>query len=407
MSNTVEQRRIVLGVTGSIAAYKAAELARYLVRRGYDVRVVMTDGAMKFVSPMTFAALTGNPVTTSFWNEGDAGQIGHITLADWADAVVIAPASATTIARLATGMADCPLSAVVLATKSRIVLAPAMNVNMYEHPQTRKNLRRLEKRGVIVVEPERGDLACGWKGTGRLATPKEIFAYVRRALTKPDMQGKRVLVCTGPTREPIDPVRYISNRSSGKMGLALAMEAFRRGAHVEIVHGPISVSVPRAVPCHAVLSAEEMNRTVQSKLYPENASDPVFDIVVMAAAVADYRPAESSPQKIKKHDVGGSIDVVTNPDILRELGERKGGSRLPVLVGFAVETGETEDLLSEVSRKLVAKNADIIVGNKADDAFEGSTNHVWIMTRSGKVEEVSMTFKSRIATKVFDVVTKF
>lgn len=407
MVDSVERRRVMLGITGSIAAYKSAELARLFVTRGYDVRVVMTESACKFITPLTLETLTGNAVALSLWNEDDPGQIGHIALADWAEAIVIAPASADTIAKLAHGFADSPLTATVLASKAPLVLAPAMNVNMYEHAQTQANIALLRGRGAILVEPEEGDLACGWKGSGRLAGPKEIFAYVRRSLTPSDLSGKKILVTTGPTREAVDPVRFISNRSSGKMGIALAMEAFRRGADVTLVHGPISANVPRGIDCHPVLSALEMNKTVLSLVYPgDSAPASPYDVVIMAAAVSDYRPAEPSSHKIKKSTQPDHLELVANPDTLFELGTRKGSEHSPVLVGFAVETGEVDDLLNEVRRKLEAKNADIIVGNKADDAFEGSTNHVWILSKHGRIEEVSMTFKSRVATRIIDAVLK-
>lgn len=406
MVDNVERRRIVLGITGSIAAYKSAELARLLVTRGYDVRVLMTEAACQFITPATLEALTGNPASVSFWKEQEPGQIGHIALSDWAEAIVVAPATADTIAKIAYGFADSPLTATILASTAPLVIAPAMNVNMYANPQTQENIAKLRSRGAIIVDPEEGDLACGWKGTGRLASPREIFAYIRRSLTGADLAGKKFLVTTGPTREAVDPVRFISNRSSGKMGIALAMEAFRRGADVTLVHGPVTVNVPRGISCHPVTSALEMNKTVLSLVYPTESAASPYDVVIMAAAVSDYRPAELSSQKIKKSTMPGSLELVPNPDTLKELGAKKGSEHTPTLVGFAVETGEVEDLLNEVRRKLEAKNADIIVGNKADDAFEGSTNHVWIASKHGRIEEVSMTFKSRVATRIIDAVVK-
>jgi phosphopantothenoylcysteine decarboxylase/phosphopantothenate--cysteine ligase len=408
MSELPEKRKIVLGVTGSIAAYKSVEMARYFLTRGYHVRVVMTESATRFITPFTFESITGHPVTTEFWNETTPGAIGHIELADWADVVVVAPASADFIAKLAFGFSDSPLLAVALATKAPIVLAPAMNVNMLEHPQTEANMAALSARGVQFVESETGDLACGWTGNGRLAHHREIFWHTRRALTGHDLAGRRILISTGPTREAIDPVRFISNRSSGKMGVALAAEAFRRGADVTMVHGPIAtpVKVPRAVSCHPVVSAQEMYDTVVGMAFPQSDGGTPYDVVIMAAAVADYRPEISKSQKVKKSVASASLAICPNPDILLELGNKKGESRFPLLVGFAVETGEVEDLLAEVRRKRSAKNVDLMVGNLADDSFDLDTNRVWLINRTGKEEEILTTYKSRIAVRIFDSIVR-
>jgi phosphopantothenoylcysteine decarboxylase/phosphopantothenate--cysteine ligase len=405
MSEMSEKRRIVLGVTGSIAAYKSAELARYFVTRGYEVQVVMTDSAREFITPLTFESITGKPVTTGFWEETKPGAIGHIALADWADILVVAPASADFLAKLAHGFSDSALLAVALATKAPILVAPAMNVNMYDHPQTQDNIEHLRKRGVLVVDPEDGELACGWSGKGRLANHREIFWHTRRALSPHDLEGRKILISTGPTREPIDPVRFISNRSSGKMGVALASEAFRRGASVTLVHGPIPgpLKVPAAVTLCPVVTARQMRDAVFSRALPQDGSTP-FDVVIMAAAVADYRPESSQLQKIKKVEAPSSIAVVANPDILEELGATKGESRYPLLVGFAVETGEVDELLMEVRRKRSQKNADLMVGNLAQDAFDLDTNRVWLVNKSGKEEEVSQNYKSRIAVRIFDAI---
>jgi phosphopantothenoylcysteine decarboxylase/phosphopantothenate--cysteine ligase len=408
MSEATEKRRVVLGVTGSIAAYKSAELARYMITRGYEVRVVMTDSAGKFISPLTFESITGQPVTTDFWSETQPGAIGHIALADWADVFVVAPASADFLAKLAHGFADCPLLAVALATKAPVVIAPAMNVNMLSHPQTQANIEHLRQRGVQFVEPDSGALACGWEGKGRLAHHREIFFHVRRALTAHDFAGRRILIATGPTREAIDPVRFISNRSSGKMGMALAVEAFRRGAHVTLVHGPlpIPVKVPRDVECVPVISAQEMHSAVVNRAFPQGGSDSPYDTVIMAAAVADYRPEAAQEHKVKKSAAPTAIHIASNPDILLDLGARKASSRFPTLVGFAVETGEVEDLLAEVRRKLNQKNADLMIGNLAQDSFDLDTNRVWLINRAGREQEISTTYKSRIAVRIFDAIAK-
>jgi phosphopantothenoylcysteine decarboxylase/phosphopantothenate--cysteine ligase len=390
--------RVVLGVTGSIAAYKAAEIARYFMKRGCVVRVVMTESAEKFISALTFESITQQPVLKTFWEETQPGAIGHIALADWADAVVVAPASADFIAKAAFGFAESPLLAVLLATKAPMVMAPAMNVNMYEHPQTQENISTLAARGVTFVDPDSGDLACGWKGRGRLAEASEIYFETRRALGPKDLLGQRVVISTGPTREAIDPVRFISNRSSGKMGLALAHEAYRRGAQVTVVHGPLASTprLPRLMKRISVTSAAEMREAILSQV----GTSP--DVVIMAAAVADYRPASVANEKIKKSTNPSSIELSPNSDILLEVGERKGRSARPFLVGFAVETGTHEELIAEVKRKLDRKNADLMVGNLAQDSFDKDTNRVCIVRRSGESESLDTARKSVIARRIFD-----
>ncbi|MCB0320329.1 MAG: bifunctional phosphopantothenoylcysteine decarboxylase/phosphopantothenate--cysteine ligase CoaBC, partial [Bdellovibrionales bacterium] len=290
-----EKNNIVLGITGSIACYKAAELARRYVRDGFNVRVVFSTGAEQFITPMTFSAITNNEVMTSFHQE-NGGGIGHIEIADWADAVVVAPASADFIAKYAHGIADNPLLAVLLATKSPVLLAPAMNVNMWEHPATQHNVEVLRSRGVQFNEPGEGQLACGWHGRGRMAEPWDIYHYTNRVLAKPDYSGKRILVVTGPTREQIDPVRFISNRSSGKMGVALAREAFRRGAEVTVIHGPVKVKLPSGVVRVPVVSAQDMHDATLAAAFPTDGQSP--DIVIMAAAVSDFRPRDPSDVKL-------------------------------------------------------------------------------------------------------------
>lgn len=401
-----QKKRLVLGISGSIACYKAAELARYFLKRGYEVRVVMTDSATKFVTPLTFEALTGNPVATSFWDETKPGAIGHIELADWAQVVVVAPATADCIAKMAHGFAESTLLAVVLATKAPVVVAPAMNVNMFEHPQTKENLEALRARGIQIVEPESGELACGWQGRGRLASPYEIYAHTERALATHDLLGLRILISAGPTREAIDPVRYISNRSSGKMGVALAREAFRRGASVTLVHGPLSgpCAIPSGVRCIPVLSAQEMYTAILGDLYKRDGRSG-YDVVVMAAAVADYRPAEVSSKKIKKGAPARSLELAACADIVAALGERRGSADTPMLVGFAVETGNTAQLVDEAKRKLDRKNLDFVVGNLAQDSFDKDTNRVCIVSREGTVQQVETASKSQVAGHIWDEIS--
>ncbi|MCB0337992.1 MAG: bifunctional phosphopantothenoylcysteine decarboxylase/phosphopantothenate--cysteine ligase CoaBC [Bdellovibrionales bacterium] len=402
MSNSQENRNVLLGITGSVAAYKAPEIARLLIQRGYKVQAVMTKAACEFITPVTMEAVTGNPAVSDFFSRDESIGTGHIRIADWADVFLIAPATAHSLSKLALGQADCPVSSVALATAAPILVAPAMNMNMFVHPATQQNIATLKSRGVHFVEPEEGDLACGWNGTGRLASPWEIFHNVRRVLADRDFEGKYVVITTGPTREMIDPVRFLSNRSSGKMGVALAREAYRRGARVKLIHGPVHVKVPRDIECVSVVSAQEMREAVMQVAF-EAEEKP--DIVIMAAAVADFRPKSSQIEKIKKENAPKSIELAANADILAELGERRKDKK-PALVGFAVETGEIEDLIGFVRQKLEKKSADIIVGNFAQDAFDLDTNRVWIIDRHGRQEEVSTTYKSRVANKILDTVRR-
>lgn len=402
MHDTPEKRRVLLGITGSIAAYKAVELARILISRGYQVRAVMTASAQKFVSAETLRAITGSAVISDFWESSEIENIEHIEAADWADVFVIAPATADAIAKLALGISDTPLLAIALATRAPILLAPAMNVNMLEHPATAENLTILQKRGVMLVDPEEGALACGWNGSGRLADPWQIFYHTRRALSGGDFAGKRVLVTTGPTREAIDPVRFVSNRSSGKMGAALAREAFCRGADVTVIHGPVKVDLPAAVVTRPIVTASELKEALFSELN----SDSPPDIVIMAAAVADFRPKLTSNQKLKKQVMPKAIELEPNEDILAAVGDWRAQRRAPVLVGFAVETGDLDVLLAEVRSKMERKRVDVMVGNLASEAFDLDTNRVWIIDRHGHEEEVSTSFKGRVANKVLNAIKK-
>ena len=401
MIEKAERRRIALGITGSIAAYKGAELARIYLSRGYEVKVILTDSAQKFISPMLMQGLTGNPVYTSFWDQGE--DIEHIEIADWADVLVIAPATADFLAKLNFGFADTPLLATALATKSPILVAPAMNVNMYENARTQQHISELKAKGVQFVDADEGALACGWIGAGRLADPWEIFYQTRRMLSVHDFAGKRMLITTGPTREPIDPVRFITNRSSGKMGVSIVREAFCRGAEITLIHGPCEINVPRPVRRVPVETARQMYEAVMREAF-EVQEKP--DIVIMAAAVADFRPVEVSDRKIKKEQGDLSIALAKNPDILSAVGEKRGKSGAPLLIGFAVETGELEDLLPEIRRKMHAKNADLMVGNFAQDAFDLDTNRAWFIDRFGRQEEVATNFKSRVADKLLNAILR-
>lgn len=402
----IEKRRVVLGITGSVAAYKSIDLARLLISRGYEVRVVLSDSAQKFITPALVEATVGRGVITDFWAPAeDSEGIEHIEVADWADVIVISPATADVIAKINLGFADTPLLAICLASRAPLLIAPAMNINMLEHKATQKHIKELEEKGVSFVDPGEGVLACGWTGAGRLADSKEIFYHIRRKLSVQDFKDKHILITTGPTREAIDPVRFISNRSSGKMGVELAREAFCRGARVTLVHGPCTVEVPYPVECVPVTTAEEMHQSLMDRVF-EGHNKP--DCVIMAAAVADFKPKKEASQKLKKIEgtVPKSIELSENIDILASLGAKRGKSLSPILVGFAVETGEIDELLAELRRKLETKKTDVMVGNFASEAFELDTNRVWIVDRNGKTGEVTTTFKSRIANKVLDSIIK-
>jgi phosphopantothenoylcysteine decarboxylase/phosphopantothenate--cysteine ligase len=383
---------VILGVTGGIAAYKAVELLRLLTKAGADVHVIMTEGAMEFVAPLTFQTLSMNPVATSLFNLLSEREIGHIALADRADLMVIAPATANTVGKISNGIADDMLTTTAMATKAPILIAPAMNVNMYQSPAYRDNEARLKSRGVLFAEPVKGTLACGWEGEGKLQEPQVIFQEVVAALSKKDLSGERILVTAGPTREEIDPVRFISNHSSGKMGYSIAAAARRRGADVTLVTGPASVHKPYGVEIVPVVSAREMREAVMSRAID-------CSVIIKAAAVADYRPAERSGKKIKKGAAPATLELVRNPDILEELGKVKGES---ILVGFAAET---EDLLRNARSKLKRKNLDMIVANdvsRPGAGFDGETNMARLIFRDGRSEELPLMSKDEMADIILD-----
>ncbi|HXY39371.1 MAG TPA: bifunctional phosphopantothenoylcysteine decarboxylase/phosphopantothenate--cysteine ligase CoaBC [Vicinamibacteria bacterium] len=386
---------VVLGVTGCIGAYKACEVLRELQRHEVDVHVVMTEAATRFVSPMTFEALSRHPVFQDQFALGENGEIRHISLADDAELLLVAPATANVIGKFAQGIADDALSTLYLATRAPVLLAPAMNVNMYEHPAVQQNLAVLRSRGVQVVEPGSGYLACGWLGRGRLAEPAEIVEAALSLLRRRrDLEGQTVLVTAGPTVEDIDPVRFLSNRSSGRMGYRLAEAARDRGAAVILVSGPTRLAPPWGVELVAVRSVEQMRRAVLAHF--DRAS-----VVIAAAAVSDYRPAERAAKKLKKSGEGLSLELVRTPDILQELGRDK-GQRL--LVGFAAET---EDLLVNARGKLERKNLDLIVANDVsgeEQGFEVDSNAGLILRRDGTRAEVPPVSKRAMADRVLDEV---
>jgi phosphopantothenoylcysteine decarboxylase / phosphopantothenate---cysteine ligase len=392
--------RVALGVTGGVAAYKAAELVRRLQAEGLDVQVVMTQSAQEFVTPLTFAALTGQKVITELFGENSTpanveSAIEHIAVAQRIDLLVVAPATADILAKLANGVADDFLTTLYLATKVPVIVAPAMNVNMWDHAATQQNLATLRERGVRVVEPDEGYLACGMQGAGRLAATETIVAAVREILgLRHDLDGMTVLVTAGPTVEEVDPVRVLTNRSSGKMGYALAEAALRRGAHVILVSGPTQLHPPTQADWLPVRSTEEMRRAVL-----ERSSEA--QVVIMAAAVADYRPAAPRIKKIKRGEGKLMLELEPTADILTELGHNKGKR---ILVGFAAET----DRVAENARqKLVAKGADLIVANDVTQqgaGFDTDTNIVTLYLRDGKEIALPKMTKFDVANRILDYV---
>jgi phosphopantothenoylcysteine decarboxylase / phosphopantothenate---cysteine ligase len=388
--------QIALGVTGGIGAYKAVEVARGLRTAGHGVVAVMTEAATEFVGPLTFEAITEHRVITGQFEPGANAAIEHIALASSIDLLLVAPATANTIGKFASGIADDFLGSLYLATRAPVLVAPAMNTNMWEHPAVRRNLRTLVERGVHVVGPGEGFLACGWTGKGRLAEPSEIVEAAQRLLAPAGtLTGRAVLVTAGPTREDIDPVRYVGNRSSGRMGFALAAEAARRGATVVVVAGPTSVEPPPGVEVVRVRRAVEMRDAVVSRA-------PRADIVVMAAAVADYAP-EPAPAKIAKGADELVLRLKRTPDILAELGRLRASGAIgaTVLVGFAAQT---HDVVARAREKRRDKRVDLIVANdvsRADAGFEVDQNAVTLVTASGE-RDIPLRSKAEIARAVFD-----
>ena len=405
MASSASQRpKVVVGVSGGIAAYKAAELVRLFAERDYRVQVVMTRSAREFIRPLTFAALTGEKVITDLFP--DAGKeadldnaIEHIAVAQQADLLLVAPATADILAKFATGIAGDFLTTMQLAYNGPLVVAPAMNTNMWDHPATRQNMETLRRRGVIVVEPEAGELACGMVGPGRLADIEKIARAADRALGRSrDLAGETVLITAGPTQEPVDPVRYLSNRSSGRMGFALAAEAAARGARVIIVSGPVAIDPPAGCEVERVTTTDEMYRAVLERLSEAS-------IVIMAAAVADYRPAIAHESKIKKDSGALTLDLEPTVDILTEIGRLKGDR---VLVGFAAET---EDLVENAQTKLRRKNCDFIVANPVGAAAEGAgidseENQGVLLSAVGERVEFPRGSKTEMASRVFEELSR-
>ena len=392
MTEILKGKSIVLGVSGGIAAYKSVEVLRLLQKAGADVRVVMTRNAEWFVGRMTFEAISGHPVFIEMFGEQSDPHMRHITWAQEADAVIIAPATADIIGKLASGIADDALSTFMMVVTAPRLVSPSMNTHMYESPAVQRNLRTLEADGYLIVSPGAGELACGTVGAGRLPEPEEIVDSVAASLTPKDFAGKRVLVSAGPTREPIDPVRFVSNPSSGKMGFAIARAAAARGAAVHLVAGPTALADPPGIKVTRIETAREMADAVLSAMAD-------CDVVIKVAAVADYRPVSVSAQKIKKSEAELVVEMEKTQDILEAVGRRKAHQ---VLVGFAAET---EALEKHAVEKLHRKNLDMIVGNligAKDSGFEADTNKMTFFYRDGRTEAVPVMEKAAAAHVLLD-----
>jgi len=394
-SSPLAGRRVLLGVTGGIAAYKACILTRLLTQAGATVQVVMTSSAARFVGSDTFAALSGRPAYTEVWEE--PGSVLHVRLARGADVCVVAPATANVIAKLSGGIADDLITSTLLEATCPLVVAPAMHSGMWEHPATRANVRSLQERGTVMVGPGRGPLAAGDEGVGRMAEPEDILATLEEVASRGrDLAGRRIVVTAGPTWEPIDAVRFVGNRSTGRMGFAVAREAFGRGADVTLVVGPGTVEPPEGPRVVRVATANEMRMAVLKAA--EEA-----DAVIMAAAVADFRPREAAPGKLKKEEGPPRLELVRTPDILAELGQMKGDR---VLVGFAAET---EDVETAGRTKLVAKGLDLLVANEVGregTGFGAESNHAAILSRTGDDEPLREWTKAELAAALCDRLTK-
>jgi phosphopantothenoylcysteine decarboxylase / phosphopantothenate---cysteine ligase len=392
------KKRVLLAVSGGIAAFKAAALTSKLAQAGYEVKVMMTPHAQKFITPLTFQALGRNNVYTDTFYEPDPHGIAHIDVADWADVIFIAPATANVIGKLANGIADDMVTTTLLAATAPVYIAPAMNVHMYTHPAVKRNMKTLEEDGFHFVEPDEGYLACGYTGKGRMAEPEDLMAMIDHFFIKkanPAWHGISVVVTAGPTQEDIDPVRFLSNRSSGKMGFAVAAEAAARGADVTLIAGPVSLATPHGVKRIDVKTAEEMfDAVMHTKKHA--------DMIIKAAAVSDYRPSEKYAHKVKKSTNPASIPMERTKDILEELGR---GKENQILIGFAAESNDIEQYAKEKLRK---KNADVICANSITtegQGFQSDQNALHLFFKDGRDQEIKLTSKKHASIELLNAVT--
>ncbi|MEE8185845.1 MAG: bifunctional phosphopantothenoylcysteine decarboxylase/phosphopantothenate--cysteine ligase CoaBC [Thermodesulfobacteriota bacterium] len=388
----MKDKNIILGVTGGIAAYKAADLTRLIIKAGGSVWPVMTRAATEFITPLTLETLAKNPALTGLFNKRGNGTIDHIELAAKADLIIVAPATANIIGKVASGIADDLLTTIIMATRAPILFAPAMNTKMYENPIVQDNIQKLKRLNYLFVGPEEGELACGEKGKGRLSEPESILDAAIDCLSRKDLTDDKILVTTGPTRESIDPVRFISNPSSGRMGHAIAIAARRRGAEVVLVSGPSSLPPPGGVTLINVTTAEEMAEASLSHF-------PQSTIVIMAAAVSDLRPRTASKRKINKEDVAITIETERTRDILKEMGKRKKGQ---FLVGFALET---DDIVKNAQNKLEEKNLDLIAANDPR-ALGAEISQITLINKDNKVETLPPLSKGEVANRILDKIIK-
>src|SRR3989338_11568126 len=388
----LNNKKIVLGITGGIAAYQALELARLFIKNKAEVWPVMTRAAVSFITPLSLQTVARNTVSQDMFALSQESKISHIDMAEKADLVVVAPATANVIGKVASGIADDLLTTIIMATKAPVLFAPAMNSNMYDNKIVQHNIERLRKIGYCFIGPAEGELACGNEGKGRLAPLEDIIDAAEECLAPKDLKGQKGLVTAGPTREAIDPVRFISNPSSGKMGYAIARAARRRGAEVVLVSGPSYLAPPRGITFIKTITAEEMAEATM-RHYPQST------VVIMAAAVSDYRPKISHRKKVKKEEERLDIELERTQDILKELGNKKRGQ---FLVGFALET---EDMLTNAKKKLKEKKLDLIVAN-SPSSFDGEVTQVSVIDKDGKVEELPSLAKNEAAERILDKVVR-
>ena len=395
MAFTTEKRNVLVGITGSVAAYKSAELVRTFITRGYSVKVAMTEAAQKFIGKDTFSSLTSSTVFTDMWSEEFVKDIAHVKYGQWADAIVIAPASANTIAKLASGVADDVLSSIVLASNAPVVIAPAMNGNMYDNPRTQANIATLKSQGVIFVGPEEGMLACGTLGRGRMSEPWDIFYAVRRVLSPHDLDGQRIIITTGLTRDSMDVMREVTQISSTKLGVEIAREAYRRGAEVILIHSGKRPKVPCDIKCIEANYNEDLKKAILNA-FADKSSENNTTMLIMAGLANQYR--------IKNGKDGVSFE--SSVDVLDGIAELRGTNKAPLVITFVAGEGEKEELFQKARHLIEATPMDILVGKFAESPVDFESNELWLIDNSGKETQISSTYRSRVATQLFDVANK-
>lgn len=401
MSDANEKRNVLLGVTASVAASRSVELARLLVSRGYNVRVLMDRAAEDFIGRLSFEVVTGHPVLVDNWGGVGREGINETAISDWADVIVIAPVTADCLAKINSGFSDSPLLVAVLASSAPLVLAPVLPAGIFQDPRMQSHFDVLYEMGAHIIFPSEDERGIGASGAGRMAHPWQIFYAIRRALSVLDFSEKHILITTGPTREYRDQVRYLSRHSSGKMGIALAREAYRRGAKVSLIHGPVPAKVPQDVDCYRVVTAQEMYDRVLGFMSRE---DDVPDVIVMAAAISDFRFADTAPEKREIDEDSLTVTLSRNKDILAALWEKRGKSTQPILVGFSEVTGDEEEATEQLTQKLNRKKVDLLIGQAVETSQTGGGYRVWMLDKLGHQNEVASSYKSRIVNKVLGAI---